>query len=82
MHDRAWGDVVRERRRALGLRQDEVAALAGVGVRSVHAVEAAKATVRLDILVAVADVLGLRLALSSPATSVSMIPERSGDDER
>jgi transcriptional regulator with XRE-family HTH domain len=47
----------------LGLRQDELAALAGVSVRSVHAVEASKPTVRLDVLVALASALGLRLEI-------------------
>lgn len=65
MHDHAspWGGVVRERRRELGLRQDELAALAGVATRSVHAVEASKPTVRLDVLTAVLGVLGLDLVI-------------------
>lgn len=58
-----WGGAVRARRRQLGLRQDELAALAGVSVRSVHAVEASKPTIRLDVLVAVASALGLRVVV-------------------
>lgn len=68
MHDRAqparaWAVQVRARRRALGLTQQEVAELADVAVRTVHAVEAGKATVRLDALLAVLGALGLRLTL-------------------
>jgi y4mF family transcriptional regulator len=68
MQDRAdaeirWGEVVRQRRRQLGLRQDELAALAGVSVRSVHAVEASKPTVRLDVLLAVTSALGLAVSI-------------------
>lgn len=68
MQDRAgmltgWGEVVRGRRRQLGLRQDELAALAGVSVRSVHAVEASKPTVRLDVLLAVMSALGLTVSI-------------------
>ncbi len=59
----AWGEVVRGRRRQLGLRQDELAALAGVSVRSVHAVEASKPTVRLDVLLAVMSALGLTVSI-------------------
>jgi len=55
--------VIRARRRDLGLRQDELAALAGVSVRSVHAVESSKPTVRLDMLVAVASSLGLPVTI-------------------
>lgn len=68
MHDRAeaareWGAEIRARRRTLGLTQQEVAELAGVAVRTVHAVEAGKATVRLDALLAVLSAVGLRLTL-------------------
>lgn len=69
MHDRAlaadaFGPQVRARRRHLGLTQLETAELAGVAVRTVHAAEADKATIRLDALLAVLDALGLRLALA------------------
>ena len=74
MHDRAdaatWGANVRSRRRDLGMTQLEVAELAGVAARTVHAVEAGKATLRLDALLAVLDAVGLRLDLvrgSAPA---------------
>lgn len=68
MHDGAqtpqdWGVAVRARRRALGLTQQEVAELADVAVRTVHAVEAGKATLRLDALVAVLGAVGLRLTI-------------------
>lgn len=55
------GETVRERRRELGLRQDELADLAGVSTRFVHALEAGKPTVQMDRVAAVLEVLGLRL---------------------
>ena len=55
------GGQVRARRRELGLRQDELADLAGVSIRFVHTLEADKPTVQLDRVRAVLDVLGLRL---------------------
>ena len=58
------GPVVRERRRELGLRQDELADLAGVSTRFVHTLEADKASVQLDRVVAVLDVLGLQLRVT------------------
>jgi len=57
----ALADATRARRRALGLRQDEVAELAGVSERFVHTVEAGKPSLQLDKLLAVLAVLGLRL---------------------
>ena len=76
MHDRAqqWGELVRARRVALELRQDEVAALAGVAVRSVHAVEASKPTVRLDILAAIATALGMQMSLEVGGEAVTLRP--------
>lgn len=55
------GPQVRQRRRALGLTQAELANLAGVSPRFVHALETGKASVQLDRVQAVLGVLGLRL---------------------
>ncbi|HSK24815.1 MAG TPA: helix-turn-helix transcriptional regulator [Egicoccus sp.] len=57
------GPVVRQRRRDLGLRQDELADLAGVSTRFVHTLEAGKPSVQMDRVVAVLEVLGLELAV-------------------
>lgn len=66
LHGRAvgasdFGSLVRARRRVLGLRQSDLADLAGVSERFVHEVEAGKMTVRLDKLVDVLDAVGLHL---------------------
>ena len=64
MHDRAYEDlaeIVRSRRRTLGLRQTELAELARCSTRFVHTIEAGKATLRLDKLIDVLAVLGLGL---------------------
>ena len=55
--------VVRARRKALGLRQAEVADLAGCSERFVHTVENGKASLRLDKLLHVLEVLGLDLVV-------------------
>lgn len=55
--------TVRLRRVSLGLRQDELADLAGVSERFVYAVEKGKRSVQLDKLVAVLAALGLHLEL-------------------
>lgn len=51
------------RRKELGLRQEDLALLAGVSERFVRQLEAGKSTVRLDTLTAVLEALGLELAL-------------------
>jgi y4mF family transcriptional regulator len=55
--------LVRTRRRRLDLRQEDLADLAGVSLRFVQALEAGKATVQLDRVEAVLEVLGLRLTV-------------------
>ena len=55
--------AVRLRRRDLGLRQDELAALAGVSERFVYALENGKRSVQLDKVLAVLSALGLHLEL-------------------
>ena len=54
-------DAVRGERRRQGLDQRTLALVADVGVRSVHRIENAEATVRLDILMRVLGALGLEL---------------------
>lgn len=53
--------AVREERHRQGLDQRTLALVANVGVRSVHRIENAEATVRLDILMRVLGALGLEL---------------------
>jgi len=53
--------VVKARRKALGIDQETAAQLAGVSRKLVSDIERGKRTVRLDVLVSVLDVLGLKL---------------------
>jgi y4mF family transcriptional regulator len=63
------GVIVREARVAQGLRQDQLAAAAGVGVRFIVELERGKPTVRLAKVLAVLDALGCRLQVISPTSS-------------
>lgn len=56
--------LVRERRRVLRLTQEDLADLAGCSPRFVRALEAGKASVRMDKLLDVLTVLGLELKVS------------------
>ncbi len=63
------GNAIRARRRHLGLTQEELADLSGVGVRLIHEVEHGKTTVGLAGLLAILNVLGLHLELRSGAAT-------------
>lgn len=56
-------EAVRRRREELGLRQTELADLAGCSYRFVHTVEHGKNSLRLDKVLDVLEVLGLDLAV-------------------
>lgn len=60
MHARCVRTPLLARRGELGLRQDEVADLAGVSTRFAHTLESGKPNVHLDRVEAVLDVLGRR----------------------
>jgi y4mF family transcriptional regulator len=68
-----WGAAVRARRKTQRLRQDELAALAEVSTRSVHAIESSKATVRLDVLLAVCSALGLGLHILGAKVDITIV---------
>jgi y4mF family transcriptional regulator len=59
----AFADAVKRRRRQLGLGQGELADLAGVSERFVHALEHGKPSVQMNKVIAVLSALGLHLEL-------------------
>ena len=61
------GDLVRKARLAQGLRQDQLAAAAGVGLRFLVELERGKPTVRLAKVLAVLNALGCRLEVRPPS---------------
>ncbi len=73
MRDRtsSLADAVRARRARLGLRQEELAELAGCSTRFVHTVEAGKASLRLDKLIELLGALGLGLTVRRGLPGVS-----------
>jgi y4mF family transcriptional regulator len=66
------GNIVRETRVGQGLRQDQLAAAAGVGLRFLVELEGGKPTVRLEKVLAVLHALGCRVDVTPPA-----LPERN-----
>lgn len=63
------GIAVLGARNALGLRQDELALAAGVSTRAIHQIEHGKPTSRLDSIVPVLAVLGLRLRIDDQVST-------------
>ena len=63
------GAIVRQTRVAQGLRQDQLAAAAGVGLRFLVELERGKPTVRLAKVLAVLNALGCRLDVTPPPTA-------------
>lgn len=61
------GAVVRQARLAQGLRQDQLAAAANVGLRFLVELERGKPTVRLAKVLAVLDALGCCLQVTLPS---------------
>lgn len=55
--------VVREERRRQGMDQQKLALVANVAIRSVHRIEQAEPTVRMDTLLKVLTALGLDLSV-------------------
>jgi y4mF family transcriptional regulator len=62
----AFGQAIRTARKAQGLRQDQLAGAAGVGVRFIVELEAGKPTAQLDRALRVAATLGLVVTVIEP----------------
>ena len=60
------GDIVRTTRKAAGLRQDELAGAAGVGLRFVVDLEAGKPTAQMGKTLQVLAALGCSLEITPP----------------
>ena len=65
------GRAIRSRRRALKLTQKTLAAYAGVGVAFLYELEKGKASVQMDKLAQVLDVLGLEIKLQERTKGIS-----------
>jgi transcriptional regulator with XRE-family HTH domain len=79
----AFGSLIRGRRKALKMRQDQLALATGVGRRFLIELEAGKPSCQLGRSLLVADALGLRLTdmLTASATAQELpdLPEEVGE---
>lgn len=67
----AIGAAIRERRKAQGLDQVELAKAANVAVRTLSQIEAGKPTARLDVILRTAGALGMEVDLRPRRTAWS-----------
>lgn len=58
------GEAIRQRRKALRVRQDVLAALAGVGLNTLVAVERGSGNAKIQTILAILDTLGLKLDIT------------------
>ena len=74
-----FGSLIRDRRKGLKMRQDQLALATGVGRRFLIDLEAGKPSCQLGRSLLVADALGLRLAgmltTSGPSATVQELPD-------
>ena len=66
MSTEEFGAIIRETRVAQGLRQDQLAAAAGVGVRFLIELERGKPTAQIGKALAVLEALGGRVQIATP----------------
>lgn len=69
-----FGAAIKTARKAQGLRQDQLAGAAGVGVRFIVELEAGKPTAHLGKALAVASALGLQVKMIDPAATQGKKP--------
>ena len=67
------GTIVRTSRKAVGLRQDELAGAAGVGLRFIVDLEAGKATAQIGKTLQVLQALGCTIEITPP-TEIAEVP--------
>ena len=68
MNDLDLGTFIKDHRKKAGLTQLELADLAGIGKTTVFDIEKNKETIRLNNLLAVLQVLNIKLEFKSPLT--------------
>lgn len=80
MNARQFGETLRQRRKALGITQRELALLIGTGERFVVDLEKGKGTSQLALALKAADAVGMRLMAASAAGDADPDPTELGYD--
>jgi len=69
MDSNTIGRVIKNTRQSLGMRQDELASVAGLSTRSLSNIENGKTTAQLGLVLNTLSALGISITLTPPATS-------------
>lgn len=78
----ALGRIVAERRRLHGIRQEDLALVAGTGLRFIHDLERGKPTVQLEKVLRALNALGLELELRDRAGQPVPAPSSNHEPRR
>ncbi len=73
MDSKSIGKLIRETRQALGMRQNELASVAGLSTRSLSNTENGKSSAQLGLVLNTLSALGISMTLSPPVSSVSAV---------
>jgi transcriptional regulator with XRE-family HTH domain len=76
----AFGSLIRSRRKALNMRQDDLALATGVGRRFLIDLEAGKSSCQLGRCLLVADALGLRVTAFLTSTGPALCAAAAGPE--
>ena len=71
MDTKIIGQTIRQTRQALGMRQDELASIAGLSTRSLSIIENGKTTAHIGLVLGVLNTLGIKMTLSPPVVEDS-----------
>jgi HTH-type transcriptional regulator / antitoxin HipB len=71
MDSNTIGRVIKNTRQSLGMRQDELASVAGLSTRSLSNIENGKTTAQLGLVLNTLSALGISITLTPPATSAT-----------
>lgn len=69
MDSNTIGRLIKNTRQALGMRQDELASVAGLSTRSLSNIENGKTTAQLGLVLNTLDALGISMTLTPPVSS-------------
>jgi y4mF family transcriptional regulator len=70
-----FGTLIRQRRKAAGMQQAELALVSGTGIRFIVNLEAGKPTCQLGKALAVASALGITLSAAAPPDVAPAMPD-------
>jgi transcriptional regulator with XRE-family HTH domain len=78
MDSKTIGTIIRDTRRGMGIRQDELASVAGLSTRALSSIENGKLTAQIGLVLNVLNALGIIITLS-PALEYELSKEQNLD---